>query len=167
MTKYATAVLNILCSLTSKMVFIINNESTIDFSQWSKTPTSIFTTKQFAFSLKELPNDFNVFLLDHGNNNVDQQRFATIDDLIFRLADEIIRMYRLEATKSSTLGDSVKAQEHDEQANRIYRELRNIDLKLTTKILPVKASDSTAPILIWLFSPAEYNEEDPNYIERT
>jgi hypothetical protein len=159
MTEFASAVLKTLYSLASKHMLIINDESTIDFSQLSKKPTTIFTTAEFASSIEDLPKNFKMFLLDKGNANTEKHRFATIDDLICRLADEIIQKYRLEANENT------KVEEQDKLINQIYRELRQIHEKFMTNKSPMKISDSIAPILIWLITNTKDNEEDTNYIE--
>jgi hypothetical protein len=166
MTEFSSTVLQTLYSLASKFILIINDESTIDFSQWSKKSTTVFTTAQFASSIENLPKHFKMFILDKGNNNIEQQRFATIDDLICRLADEIVQQYRLEANEYTKVGELIKAKEQEEQANLIYRKLRQIHAQLLTNKSPMKASDSISPILIWLISNTENNEEDTNYIEK-
>jgi hypothetical protein len=164
MTEFASAVLEVLRSFASKFILIMNDESTIDFSQWSKRPTIIFTTTQFASSIENLSKNFKIFLLDNGNKNIEQQRFGTIDDLICRLADEIIENYRLEANEYTEAGDIIKAKEQNEYAHRIYRELRQIDDKLRINQSPMKILDIT-PILIWLISNTRNTEEDTDYIE--
>jgi hypothetical protein len=156
-TEFASAVLQTLCSLPSKYILIINDESTIDFSQWSKNPTTIFTTAEFASTVENLPKNFQMFLLDKGKNNIEQQRFASIDDLICRLADQIIQKYRLEAN------DNTKAEEHDKQIKRIYRELRQIHEKFIINKSPIQTTEIIAPILFWLI-PNTKNNEDANYI---
>ncbi len=160
MTEFASNILTILCSLASKFILIINDEPNIDLSQWSKKSITIFTTAQFAFSSKNLPKNFKMFLLDVDNNNIEQRRFASIDDLISRLVDEIIDKYRLEAHEYSKIGDIKKAKEQNEQINQIYRELRQIHNK------PMKTSDSITPILVWLISNTNNNEQDTNYIKK-
>jgi hypothetical protein len=160
MTEFASNILTILCSLASKFILIINDEPNIDLSQWSKKSITIFTTAQFAFSSKNLPKNFKMFLLDVDNNNIEQRRFASIDDLISRLVDEIIDKYRSEAYEYSKIGDIKKAKEQNEQVNQIYRELKQIHNK------PMKTSDSITPILVWLISNTNNNEQDTNYIKK-
>jgi len=159
MTEFASTILTILCSLASKFILIINDEPNLDFSQWSKKSITIFTTTQFASSSENLPKNSRMFLLDIDNNNIEQQRFASIDDLISRLVDEIIDKYRSEANEYNKLGDIKKAKEQNEQINQIYRELKQIHDK------PMKISDNITPILIWLISNTKTNEEDTNYIQ--
>jgi hypothetical protein len=164
MTEFASAVLETLCSLASKYILIINDESTIDFAQWSKQSVTIFTTAHCVSSLENLPKNFEIFLLDIDNTNIEQTRFTTIDELIGRLADDVIEKYRLETIDIDGL---FKTEIRNKQINQIYGELRQIHEKYITKKSPIQTSNSIAPILIWLISNKQPDKEDTNYIEKT
>ncbi|CAF0884186.1 unnamed protein product [Rotaria sordida] len=171
MSKFASAVLDILCSLTSDIISIMNDVSINDIYQWPKSSISIFTTTQFLSPLeqKKISKYFKTFVLNDDKNNIEQQQqqqFTTIDELICRLVDEIIQYYRSEANEFSKIGDSTKVQEQYKQINRIYRELRKIDEKLVKINSPLNKSENIEPILIWLISNTGHDEEDTEYIEK-
>jgi len=163
MTDFASAMLGTLCSLTSDTIHIYNDESTIDFSKWSNQPTLLFTTAQFAESLKNLPECFTVFTLENDKiKGNEEHHCATIVDLISQLADEIVRKYRLKAYEYHKTGELNKAQQQEEKANQIYRELITIHKKFTTNIISKKTLNTIEPSLILLIP----NNEDMNCIEK-
>ncbi|CAF3373738.1 unnamed protein product [Rotaria socialis] len=66
-------------------------------------------------------------------NKVDQRlRFATDEDLICQLADELYRHYTKEAQKYFHLGNVKMSNDQERLANRIYSELRNVHNNIIT-----------------------------------
>ncbi|CAF1213642.1 unnamed protein product [Rotaria sp. Silwood1] len=166
MSEFASAVLNILSSVTSNLIHVMNDVSSDDFYQWPKRPISIFTTAQFISPLeKKIPKYLKTFVLSDSKNNTEQQQFTTIDELICRLVDEIIQHYRFEANEFIKMENSIKAQEQYKQINRIYRELRKIDEKFSKINSSEKQSENIAPVLIWLLSNLGNDEKDSKFIE--
>jgi hypothetical protein len=157
MTDFALAVLETLKSFASKFILIIDDESTIDFTQCSKQSVTIYTTVDCASSLENLPKYINIFLLEI--DNTEQAQSTNIDVLISRLADEVIDKYRLETVEST------ESKARNKQINRIYCELRQIHEKYITKKSPMQTLDNITPILIWLIPNTKPNEEDSNYIQ--
>ncbi|CAF2517858.1 unnamed protein product [Rotaria sp. Silwood2] len=165
-SEFASAVLYILCSVTSNLIYVMNDASTNDCYQWPKRPMSIFTTAQFVSSSeKKIPKYIKFFVLSDSKNNTEQQQqFTTIDELICRLVDEIIQHYRFEANEFIKMKNSIKMQEQYKQINRIYHELKNLDVKFAKNNSSSKKSENIEPILIWLLSNTGYDEEDTKSI---
>jgi hypothetical protein len=162
MTDFALAMLDKLRSLTSNEIDIRNDESIINFSKWPDQSTLLFTTAEFARSLNNLPSSFMVFILETDASKMNEQyRCATIEDLISRLADEIIRTYRSDAYGYHKIDELPKAKDLEAKANQIYHEIFIIQTKFTTKTLPRKISNHFEPSLISLVP----HDEDINTIE--
>ncbi|UJR30326.1 hypothetical protein I4U23_017863 [Adineta vaga] len=162
LNEFTSSVLRILRLMTSKLILTIDDESPIDFSQWSKSNISIFTTTHYASSLECIPRNCQLFIFDKDNSKTDQQRYATIDDLICQLAEEIIQKFRSDAVKSTNIGDTTKAAEQNANAEQIYSELR----KLQPTPDQTKTSDTfIAPSLIWLINDTT-NDEITDLIEK-
>jgi hypothetical protein len=163
LTEFATAMLDMLRSLTPDAILIYENKLTSDFSQWSDQPMSLFTTAHFAESLENLPKCCTVFTLENDKSKVNQQcRFATIEDLISQIADEIVRQYRLKAKEYHKAGKLDKAEQQEEAVNRIYRELTRIHKKFTTNNTSEEILNTIEPSLVLLIP----RSEDMNYIEK-
>lgn len=168
MSTFASAILNGLHSLTSNLISVKDNQSSIDFSELSTTASIIFTTTQINSSTKTVPRYCSIFLLDDGNKDMEngddkknvQQRFGKIDDLICRLVDEVIRYYRTEANEYAKRQDFIKAKAISRKVNRIYRELSHINEKIKQNQPHLNKSDLMTPILVWLIPNTEQADQD-------
>ena len=156
MTDFSSAMLGTLCSLTSDVINIYNDEI-IDLSKWSNQSILLFTTAQYAESLKNPSKNLIIFTLENDKTKIKdlQHQFTTIEDLINQLADEIIQKYRLEAHKYHKLDHSNTGQYLEDKANKIFRELINLHKKFTTKSIPSKIFDTIEPKLILLLPTNE------------
>lgn len=166
MTAFASAMLVTLRSLTLDEIYVHNDEITLDFSKWSDQSILLFTTAQFAMSLKDLPKSFTVFILDTDDSKINEQyRYATIEDLISQLADEIVRKYRLDAYGYHKRDELTKAKELEDKANKIYRDLLEIQTKFTTNTILNKTSNDFKPSLILLIPNNEDITTIKNYFD--
>ncbi|CAF4184048.1 unnamed protein product [Rotaria sp. Silwood2] len=94
-----------------------------------------------------------VFILEDDKNKVDhRERFATDEDIICQLADEIYRCYEKEAREYSQSGDPSRAKIKEEQANRIHIELKKIHQRLFARNITIDTPICTITTLVWLKS---------------
>jgi len=143
-----SAVLKILCSIEPRIISIVDNETTtIDLSQCMRRELTIFTTVQFANTIKKYSEDFQFFILDTDNQNNQKYRYSTIDDLINRLVDCIIEKYRFEISKALKTQNQTKVKDYNQQINRIYRQLKQIHFNHDSFL-----SNTHQTTLIWLRS---------------
>ncbi|CAF3615673.1 unnamed protein product [Rotaria sp. Silwood1] len=152
LSKLASEMLNALCPLTIDSLFIFENESDIDFHQLPDKTTLLFSSRQCVSSVEKLSPRINkIFILEHNPYEADQrQQFSTSEDLVCQLVDEIYRCYCQEAQKYEKLGDFIIAKRFEEQANRIYDEVRKAHQKVMKKENTGKSYECPATMLILL-----------------
>lgn len=157
MNDFTSNILGTLCSLTSGLIHILNDESNLDFSECPNRSVLLFTTAQFAVQLKNLPNYVKLYTLeDKQSTGNDSSKFATMEDLLGKLSDEIILKHRLDAKQYSSTNQFERANEHEETANRIYHELKNLYHQNFMKDNTLNnRPNKMEPSLIWLISRNE------------
>ena len=119
--------LNALRSLTQDTILIYDKEFEVDLERFTRKLTLLFTSSEYATLMKlESKQNLLIFTLESDTNKVDQRkRFATGEDLICQLADEMYRCYMKEASANAQSGDVSKAKDKENLANRIYPELHD------------------------------------------
>ncbi|CAF2931568.1 unnamed protein product [Rotaria sp. Silwood2] len=125
-----------------------------NFGELPKKATFLFVSSEFAATMKNKPEQVEtVFILEYDKNKVDnRERFATDEDIICQLADEIYRCYEKEAREYSEYGDPSIAKIKEEQANRIHIELKKIHQRLFARNITTDTTICTITTLVWLKS---------------
>ncbi|CAF2621835.1 unnamed protein product [Rotaria sp. Silwood2] len=101
-----------------------------------------------------------VFILENDKNKVDnRERFATGEDIICQLADEIYRCYEKEARECSKVVHPSIAAKKAEQTNRIHIELKKIHRRLFPRNITTDISICTRTKVVWLKSKSQDNIE--------
>ncbi|CAF4342948.1 unnamed protein product, partial [Adineta steineri] len=126
--QLASAMLTTLQSLTNDSILIYDNSSKVDFETMPDTTILVFTTNQIISTMTNISEQqIKFFILEEDKNRVDQrERFDNCEDLMFQLADELYRYYKLEAIGYTKLGNISLAKEKEEKANRIHKELKEV-----------------------------------------
>ncbi|CAF2099175.1 unnamed protein product [Rotaria magnacalcarata] len=145
-----SALLATLFSLASDSIVIYQNETTLDFSQWSNKIILLFTTTQFAATLKNVPTCVTIYTLNSGDFNVeDPYQFATIQDLVNQLFDAIVQKYRLETCRYNQIGEPDKANEQEMKANKVEQEFKKVYEQMHNNSSK-KTSNNIPLTIIWL-----------------
>jgi hypothetical protein len=120
--------LDALRSLAKDSILVIDSSSTIDFGNLHNTAFILFTTSQVISLMKQKPEQLTkIRLLESDKNMVDQQeRFSSSKNLIFQLADDLCRYYKLEANDDLKAGNTSSAKQKEELASRIHSEMKNV-----------------------------------------
>jgi hypothetical protein len=157
LSKLASAMLNALHQLTNGTILIADNGSEIDFQQLPDKTIFLFTSSQFIVSMKtKFKQNSLMFILESDPNKVDQrERFATGEDLICQLADEMYRCYTKEASKYFGLNDPKMAKEKENLAKQIHNELRKAHQKIVTLDNNIQSLVCTRTELVWLKSKSQ------------
>ncbi|CAF2772041.1 unnamed protein product [Rotaria sp. Silwood2] len=101
-----------------------------------------------------------IFILGNDKSKVNQRdRFDNGEDLICQLADELYRCYKKEANDFFISGDLSMAKSKENQADRIYRELKRIHESFFEDDKNIKGSISTTTKLVWLKSKFQNDTE--------
>ncbi|UJR38682.1 hypothetical protein I4U23_031348 [Adineta vaga] len=161
LSELASAMLETLCSLAKDSILNFVNNSTIDFDKLPKKTTFLFVSSKFAATMKIKDEQIEkVFILEENKSRIDnQERFATGEDLIFLLADEIYRCYNKEAKAYFESGDLLKANRKEEQANQIHNELKKTHKRFFRREITIDISTSTITRIIWLKSKLQNDIE--------
>jgi hypothetical protein len=146
--------LNTLHSLTNGSILIFDNTSDIDFDALSDKTVLLFTSSQAISSMKKkLKQGTQLFLLEDDKNEVDhRERFASSEDLIWQLADELYRYYKQEASDDFISGHTLLSKKKEELADQIHNELTHVHKKLLNSDTTKKQSIRSKTTLIWLQS---------------
>jgi hypothetical protein len=153
--------LDTLRSLTKNSIRIFENSSAIDFDELSKKPIFLFVSSEVVATMTKKPEQVkSVFILDSDVTKIDQrERFATGEDLLCQLADEIYRCYIKEASEYLTLGDSSMAEIKTKHADRIHNELKKVHEKYFVSNNTSESSVCTVTTLVWLKLKSQDNIE--------
>jgi hypothetical protein len=130
-----------------------------DPSTWPKNPTLLFASSEFASTIEHNKPEYikAIFILENDKNKVDQrERFATAEDLIFQLADEIYRCYKKEESEYTISGDASMATIKAKQANQIHSELKKVHERYINDHNSHRGV-TTATTLLWLKSELQDN----------
>jgi hypothetical protein len=154
LSELASAMLDALHRLTNGTILIFNNGSDIDLQLLADKSIFLFTSSQFVASMKtKFKQNLFIFTLESDPNKVDQRkRFATGEDLICQLADEMYRCYTKETLKHFLRGDVKMAKDKENLANRIHSELRNAYQKTIIIDQDSQSFVCTKTELVWLKS---------------
>ncbi|CAF4116876.1 unnamed protein product [Adineta steineri] len=158
--QLASAMLTTLQSLTNDSILIYDNSSKFDFETMPDTTILVFTTNQIISTMTNISEQqIKFFILEEDKNRVDQRkRFDNCEDLMFQLADELYRYYKLEAIGDTKLGNISLAKEKEEKANRIHIELKEVHQRFSHIDTTDKSEVCITTKLIWLQST--YNTDD-------
>lgn len=158
--------LKCLCSLAEKSIIILDNTSSIDFNTLFNKSTLLFLSSEFAAKMGNKSEQIEaIFILEDDKNKVDhRERFATGEDLIFQLADELCRCYKTEANDYLISDDKSMAEIKEKQANRIHPELKTIHQNYFTDKNTYQQSIDTSTTLIWIKSKFQ-NDIEINTIQ--
>ena len=153
--------LDTLRSTTKDSILNFENGSDFDFGKLPKKTTVLFVSSEFAATMTNKPEQVEtIFILEDDKSRVDhRERFATGEDLIFQLADEIFRCYEREARAYSKAGDVLTAKKKEEQANRIHSELKKTHKKVSTDDRTTDEPTCTTTRVIWLKSKLQHDIE--------
>ncbi|CAF4432505.1 unnamed protein product [Rotaria socialis] len=139
-----------LFSLASDSIVIYQNETKLDFSQWPNKIILLFTTTQFAATLKNVPTCVTIYALNSDDCNFeDPYHFATIQDLVDQLSNAIVQKYRLETCRYNQIGEPDKAKEQEMKANRVEHEIKKVYEQMKENS-PKKPLHNIALTIIWL-----------------
>ena len=146
------AMLKCLRSLSAGSIFIFDDDSINGLEKLPQKRTLLFVSSQYTdMAKRKLVQVENIFILDNGQNMTDHQNtLSTAEGLIFQLADELYRCYRLEASDSLNSGDVHLAESQEKQADRIHPELKQVYRSVC------KSEDITAAVvdattaIVWL-----------------
>jgi hypothetical protein len=150
--QVALAMLQSLNSMIENSIFIMNDNSAIDFDLLSKKTTFLYVSSQFAATMKRKPKQIEaMFILEDDKNKIDHyERFGSGRDLIFQLADEIYRCYKKEARECLESGDLTTAKIKEEFANKIHEELKRVYNSMLTHNNNVMTPIDTTTAIVWL-----------------
>lgn len=153
--------LDSLRSMAKDSILNFENGSDFDFGKLPQRTTVLFVSSAFAATMTTKPEQVEtVFILEDDKSRVDhRERFATGEDLIFQLADEIFRCYEKEARAYSDAGDVLAAEIKEEQANRIHSELKKTHTKVSAHDITTDTLTCTTTRAIWLKSKLRHDIE--------
>lgn len=161
LNELASAMLDSLRSMAKDSILNFENGSDFDFGKLPQRSTVLFVSSEFAAKMTNKPKQVeNVFILEDDASRADhRKRFATGKDLIFQLADELFRCYEREAIAYSTAGDVSTAKTKEEEANRIFSQLKQVHKEASVHGI---ATDTLAPpktSVIWVKSESRDDSE--------
>ncbi len=139
-------------TMIEKCIFIMHDNPVIDFDLLPKKTTFLYTSSQFAATMKRKPKQIEaIFILEDDKNKIDHyERFGSGIDLIFQLSDEIYRCYRKEVRECLESGDLSTAKIKEEFANKIHAELKNVYKSMSREKNNSIISMDTTTTIIWL-----------------
>ncbi|CAF3686563.1 unnamed protein product [Rotaria socialis] len=158
----SSCILKTLLKLTNYSILIYNDLKFSDFNGLPKKSTLLFISSEFALSMENNKPDYvkAIFILENDQNKVDhRERFATGEDLMCQLADELYRCYKKEANDFLICGNSSMASIKEKQANRIHSELQQVHQEYFSNYITTKVSICTTTTLLWLRSKLQ-NDAD-------
>jgi hypothetical protein len=123
--------------------------------------TLLFVSSEFATAMESKPEQTKaIFILEDDNTKVDhRERFATGEDLIFQLTDELYRCYKKEANDYLIVGNTAMAEIQEKQASRIHSELKTAHQNYFASKNSSTASICTTTTLVWLKSKSKNDTE--------
>lgn len=164
LNKVASSMLKCLCLLEESSIINFDDSSIVDLNELPDRNTLLFTSSEYMTIIKNIPRRIErIFVLESDQSQADyQNRFATGEDLIFQLADELYRCYKLEADDSSKLGDSVMAEMKKKQADKIHDELGKTYKSVFKSDNVAAVVVTSATTVMWLKSKSQKNIEMGN-----
>ncbi|CAF1123993.1 unnamed protein product [Adineta steineri] len=134
LTPLASAMLNTLRLLTNDLILIYDNISEIDFDTISNKTLLFFISSQANSTMdKSSIQVTKLFILEEHEEIADQQeRFASSEDLMFQLSDELCRHCLLEAKQDIQSNDKFLAQEKEQLINKIHNQLKKVYEEFST-----------------------------------
>lgn len=161
LSDVAGAMLESLRALAKDSIIIFDDSLVIDYDALSRKNTLLFVSSEYMATMKnKLEHIGEIFMLDSDHSKPGyRDSFPTGEDLIFQLADELYRCYKLEASDLLDSGDTDSAKQKEELADRIHDELKKAYTSTVKEDNSDAISADTTTVIVWLKSKMEDDAE--------
>jgi hypothetical protein len=161
LSEVASAMLECLCSLAENSILIFDGRSPVNLDLLPRKSTLLFVSSEYAATLDSKPEQIKaIFILENDKSRADcRERFATGEQFIFHLADELYRCYQIEINEFLTVGDTSTAEIKENQANKIHVELKKAYKSIFRDNNATNTSIDTTTNIVWLRSRSDDHNE--------